>query len=52
MTLLARIVLLADNLPAQEKVDAPGLLSQFNIQAQTACETETQASQEAFRKSA
>jgi hypothetical protein len=40
MTLLAGIVLLAGNVPAQEKVNAPGLLSPLNIQAQTACETE------------
>jgi len=40
MTLLAGIILLAGNVPAQEKVNAPGLLSPLNIQAQTSCETE------------
>jgi hypothetical protein len=40
ITLLAGIVLLPGNLPAQEKVSAPGLLSLVRIQAQTACETE------------
>jgi hypothetical protein len=40
MTLVAGIALLAGNLPAQEKVNAPGLLSPLSIQAQTACETE------------
>ena len=40
MTLVAGIVLLAGNLPAQEKVNAPGLLPRLCIQAQTACETE------------
>jgi hypothetical protein len=30
----------AGNLPAQEKVNAPGLLSPLSIQAQTRCETE------------
>lgn len=39
MTLVAGIVLLAGNLPAQEKVSALGLLSPLSIQAQTACET-------------
>lgn len=36
----AGIVLLASTLPAQERVKAAGVLSPFNIQAQTACETE------------
>jgi hypothetical protein len=37
---LAGIVLLAGNLPAQERVNALGILSALKIQAQTACETE------------
>jgi Zn-dependent protease with chaperone function len=36
----AGIVLLASILPAQEKVNAAGVSSKFNLQAQTACETE------------
>jgi hypothetical protein len=37
---LAAIVLLAGILPAQERVNAAGISSAFNLQAQTACETE------------
>jgi hypothetical protein len=36
---LAALVLLAGILPAQERVNAAGVPSQFNLQAQTACET-------------
>lgn len=37
---LAAIVLLAGILPAQERVNAAGVLTAFDTQAQTACETE------------
>ncbi len=40
LRVLAGIVLLAVILPAQEKMNAAGVPSQFNLQAQTACETE------------
>ena len=48
---LAAIVLLVAILPAQEKLNAARPLSAFNIQAETACETEmlhTMGAQEVF----
>ena len=37
---LAGIVLLAGNLPVQQRLNAAAVLPRFNIRAQTACETE------------
>jgi Zn-dependent protease with chaperone function len=37
---LAGMVLLAGNLPVQQRLNAAGVPSRFNVRAQTACETE------------